>query len=771
MRAVLRWAGRIALGLIALVVIIAGAVVWQFAASRPQLSGDVRVAGLSAPARIIRDEHGVPHIFGESARDVYFALGYAHAQDRFFQMDLTRRSMQGRLSELVGELTLRFDAQARIRGFNQIAAAQAAALSPELRGLIQAYADGVNARLARGAPSPEYALLMASPEEWDIEDTAAVALAMTDNLVGGFEREINEARLAARLSAAQLNEFYPAYPSWAPRSIDPRDLLHSAGAASNPGARAEDDAQPGSNGWVVSGALTESGHPILANDPHLPFAAPGPFYLVHLALPEGPLVGVTLPGAPFVVIGRNGELAWTNTTNEIDAEDLIDAPEGGFANVTAREERIRVRTSPFSAREETIEARDTPDGPILDPAWFSLEPLNGRVVALRSAALYRENGVATAVVAMARAQSVPEFIAAAEPWTAPFSNVLVASRSGQTGLLSTGRFPLRDANGRWTGSVPWAEQPNVIDPVAGYLTTANNLITPDSYPHPMPGSYAVYRVARITEQLRAGRVRTLGDAQTLQRDVSSIYVRRLLPVLTQAAEPQTEAGRAALARLRAWDGAMSRDAAEPLIFAAWTEALGQAIYSDELGEELFERARGPRMQFLDAILTGALGHWCDVQVTQPVETCVSLEGPALDRAAAMLAERYGADMSAWTWGAAHQAVFDHPLLTNVPVLGDMFTVRAPIGGDSDSVSVGIYANGEGDYTSYHGAGLRVVYDLGDLDRSRYVIAPGQSGHPWSPHFRDLMPLWSAGEGFEIRTDWDPRETPRGSRTLTLSPRR
>jgi penicillin amidase len=757
---------RILAALAALVLLYAGWVGWGFVSSKPQIAGERRMAGLQAPVQIVRDAHGAAHIFGANDHDVYFALGYAHAQDRFFQMDVTRRSTEGRVSEIVGTLGLKLDARARIEGFAGLVDTLTAALTPDLRANLEAYAAGVNARLASGAPSPEYAILLVKPAPWRVEDSVAVGLAMVNNLTLGDGEDLARAALAEKLTPAEIAQFLPPYPDWAPRSIDAADLP-ALGAPAPARAGVTDRAAPGSNAWVLSGAHTKSGKPLLANDPHLDFAEPAPFYLVHLRLSGGNLVGATLPGAPLIVIGRNDRIAWTNTTNEIDSADLIAAPAGGFENVRTRTETIVVRDWFGFSHKETISARRAPDGPILDPAYFNLKAYKGRPVMLRSAALDPHNRVFSAIAAMTGAQSVAGFIAASEGWTAPMTHELVASTDGDIGLVSTGWLPLRDESGAWAGSVPWTAQPNIENPKSGIIVTANNLATPAAYPYPMPGAFATYRITRIRTLLDQGAGADLDAAAAMQMDVASVFAERVLPPLVAMAAPQTPAGAAALAKLKTWDGAMEGERPEPLIFAAWIGALSRAVYEDDLGPDLFKLYAGPRQNFLDTVFTGPAAAWCDRKGTPQRETCAALAGPALDEAAAALAKRYGDDQDRWRWRAAHQANFAHPLFGAMPLLGALFDVRQGVGGDAGTIFAGAY-EGE-DFTDRHGPSFRVVYDLSDLNRSRFVIAPGQSGHPLSPHFKDLLDDWASRRGFEIRTDFDPAKPPPGSSTLTLTP--
>jgi len=751
-------------------------VAWQLFVEKPKIEGKLRVAGAEAPVRIIRDVYGVPHVFAENEADAYFGLGFAQAQDRFFQMDLTRRKMHGRLGELLGpvrrdgeDVVLRSDAQARIKGWSQAAQAQTALLPAQTRQVVEAYTSGVNAALRAGAGGPEYWLLLTKPQTWRPVDTMAAALAMTDLLTGGEARDLEAMRLSKRLSARQLEEFYVGYPDWAPRSFGRGDLTPgwSAGGAGGP----DDRPAPGSNAWVVSGQKSGDGKPVLANDPHLPLAAPGPFYLAHLHWPGRDLVGASIPGAPFIVIGHNGKIAWGTTTHQIDAADIEPAP---LARKAFAERREMIRQRGFAGLSSTataITVRTTEHGPVLDPTWFDL-PGDGRDgLVWRSIADDPDNGLAVAMHAISSAATVEDFFAATRTWVAPPQSLVVAAVNGDIGLAVPGRFPLRDPSGGWIGEIPPEGRLEAKNPVQGWFATANNLMPPIGYAFPTPGIHTPYRMARITEVLAQAQIHGPADAEALQGDEASPFARRLKAAIEQAA-PQTDAGRTAQAQLAAWDGAALKSAFEPTVFAFFLRALGPAVYGDELGEALLARHPGPRMVFLDAVFNGELGAWCDdVDTASRRETCAETAGAALDAGALALRGALGADPDSWTWGEAHQAVFRNPFLSALPVVGDAFTVRVPKGGDMSSVNVGGLSFTGGDFTTSHAAGLRMVAVLSDLNATRFQLAPGQSGLPASRHYRDLAALWGNNEGFQIRTDWEPASPPAKSAVLLLRPQR
>lgn len=769
----MRWVIRGVAGILGLAIMIAlvvsGYVYYRFSSSQPRMEGTIEVAGLSAETQIIRDEFGVPHIFGETDEDIYFAIGYAHAQDRFFQMDMMRRYVHGELAALLGHLnanTAIADARSRNRGYHLVAQAAVENAGPDMRRAIEAYTRGVNARLAEGRYPPEYLFLQAAPEPWELHDSAAVVVYMADSLAAGEYAEIANRELAELLSQEQLEEFLPGYPDWAPTMLQAEDFPppQPEMPVEGPTTEAQPDFDDGSNAWVLSGEHTVSGEPLLANDPHLALGAPGIWYFARLDLPQGAVVGATIAGSPLVVLGRNQVSAWGFTNTGFDVIDMQPHAAGALTT-TERTEVIEVR----DGENLTLTFRDAENGPVLSPDYFNLDVFGDQDVVLVSTALNRDNRVADVSLDLMLSQSWEEFVEAGRGFTAPMQNMHYAHIDGTIGYTTPGLLPIRDENGNWTGYVPYDDLPRVRNPVSGRVASGNNRITPDNYPYDTPGTYAAYRAERIDQRLNEVEQHSPETFQHIIMDVTSAQATRILPALRDA-QPETDLGAYGLALIQGWDGDMAAVRSEPLIYSLWYRDIAEAIYGDELGEN-FNRFLSTRRVFTENVLIGNDNHWCDDITTDNAETCAQRLGLALDRAMERGVERFGSDIENWTWGSAHQAVFDHPVFTgtSLPLLDDWFTVRQPVGGDSSTVNVAVYSVRAQSFDVFHGPSLRAIYDLSDLDSSRFMHAPGQSGHPWSDHYRDLAPLWAAGESFEMRTDWGPDNTPEGMRVLTLQP--
>jgi penicillin G amidase len=775
MRLALRWLCGGLIGLVLLASIgLAGGYIW-LRQSLPVVEGTIEVQGLAAPVRIVRDAHAVPHIEAESFEDAIFAQGFVHAQDRLWQMDFRRRLGAGRLAEVLGPAGLPTDRLIRTLGFERAAKASLAHLRPDTLALLEAYAAGVNAWLAtRTGPLPlEFLILGYEPEPWAPSDSLVWMRVLALDLSSNWRDELLRARLARRLSEDQIADLWPGSAASAPVTLVEiaRGLPADALAAALPPAPPPG---MGSNAWVLDGSRTTSGAPLLANDPHLALSAPGPWYLAHLKAPERELIGATMPGLPGVVLGHNGSIAWGFTNTGPDTQDLFvervdpDDPTryltpDGFAPFATRDEVIEVE----GADAVTLRVRETRHGPVLSdllPATATGAVLDGdQVLALSWTALADDDVSIEALLDLGAARDWPGFAAAARSNGAPMQNVLYADTAGHIGFIAPGHVPIRaKGDGRWPvpgwtgefdwqGVIPFAKLPRGLDPPDGAFVNANNRIVPDDYPYLLTADWdPPHRARRIVEALGDDR-HDVASFGRLQADQLSLLARDLLPLMLEA-KPQSEAGATAQARLAAWDHVMRPDAAEPLIFAAWYRQLSRAIYADELGD-LFYAYWGVRPQFMEHVLRSRPA-WCDDVGTAAVETCAMQAAKALELALADLERRFGSDVQAWRWGEAHPARMLHPIFKDQPVLARLFAIEHPTGGDNVTVNVGHYrpANEADPFASVHAASYRGLFDLGALERSRFIASTGQSGNPLSPHYRDLSEPWARGATIAMTTE-------------------
>ena len=773
-RRLLRWLGWTLAGLVLLsVVTAAGGYLW-LRQSLPQVAGEIAMAGLDAPVTIVRDRWGIPHIEADDLLDATFALGFVHAQDRLWQMEFQRRLGAGRLAEVLGATALPSDRFMRTLGFQRQAEASLAHLAPDTLAWLEAYAAGVNAFLdTRTGPLPPEFLILghAELEPWRPADSLVWLRLMALDLATNYRDELARVRLARRLTEEQIADVWPTYPESAPITLVelaralPWDELAAALPPGAPGG-------VGSNAWVVDPGRSTTGGALLANDPHLGLQAPGVWYLAHLETPELALVGATIPGIPAVVLGHNGTIAWGLTNTGADTQDL-------FIERVDPEDPTRYLTpagpAPVELRQELIEVaggapvplavRATRHGPVISDLLPDAAATFGadRVVALAWSALAEDDLAVQALLGIGRARNWAEFVAALRDVGGPMQNIHYADASGHIGFIAPGRVPIRKSgDGRWPvpgwtgeydwhGWIPFDALPRVLDPPDGVLFNANNRVVPPDYPYLLTADWeAPYRARRLAQLLQPG---AFGPAEfaAMQADRRSLLAEDLLPVML-AAEPGGAAAAAAMARLAAWDRVMRADSAEPLIFAAWYRELSRLIYADELGD-MFNGFWHVRPQFMDRILTRRQ-IWCDDIRTGPVETCAELAAAALDAALRDLARRFGDEPDAWRWGDAHPARMGHLVFADQPLLDLLFNIEVTTGGDSVTVDVGHFnpRNERRPFASTHAATYRAIYDLADLDESRFVAATGQSGNPLSRHYRNLTQLWAAGRSVPIRRD-------------------
>ncbi len=774
--------GRIGLGVLyVMVVLVAGGFVggffWLYT-SLPIIEGTLEVSnGPKAPVEILRDKRTVPHIFAENQEDAYFGLGFVHAQDRLWQMEMMRRLAAGRLAEVAGRKALTSDRFMRTLGFQHLAKKQYAALDGTVRRALDAYAAGVNAWVAAtsGAFPPEFTLTGFKPEPWQPTDSLLWGKLMAFRLSGNWRDELLRARLAERLSAKQIAELWPAYPTDGPVSAKQatapwKGLALDALAAALPVSPA--GLGGASNGWVVAGRNTETGKPILANDPHLGFAAPVLWYLARIEAPGLQVTGATVPGVPFTILGHNGRIAWGMMSTQSDLQDL-------FVETVDPNDPGRYLTPdgprPFSTRTEVIKVRggedinltvrETRHGPVISDAMAGNGTTGGsKVLALAATFLAADDLTPQAVYRLNRAQGWHDFLVAMKDFHSPQQNFVYADVDGAIGFLAPGRVPIRQSGrGRvpgsgasgatdWAGFISFDELPKAFNPRSGRIVNANNRIVGDDYPHYITDDWAApYRARRIIERLDEGKHQTLESTARIQLDTVSLMARDLLPRLLAGTAPSAAADRA-LAKLRAWDGVMSRERAEPLIFNAWLRELNRGVYSDELGP-LVADYWSLRPRFMAAVLDGG-GTWCDDIGTPRREDCPDMISAALERALTQLTGSFGTDMETWRWGDAHRASFAHSAFAKLPVLGRYTNLAIESGGGNYTVNRGASrVNNEADpFANIHGAGFRAVYDLADLSRSRFMIATGQSGNPMSPFYADMLKGWRDGDALDLGTD-------------------
>jgi penicillin amidase len=746
-------------------------------AALPPMEGEVAVPGLLEPVEIIRDRWGVPHIRAANRRDLFFAQGYVQASERLFQMELVYRLTTGRLSEIFGELSLPMDRFVRTVGWNRAGRRIAEKNDDLSREIVTAFLSGAQAWLeVMPAPPVEYGLLgglqpwLPGPDEHDA--IAASIVFMAWSLSGNWDTELLRVEIANRLGWEALLDLFPGLPDEAGPVVPGRRGGANRAAALELLRQAPDlPTGQGSNNWVVSGARSETGRPLLANDPHLLAQLPSIWIEMHLTAPGIDVAGVSLPFAPGVTIGHNERIAWGFTNVGGDTQDLYleRLNEDGTAALycdsweplTIHAEQIIVRGQDEPV---VVHARETRHGPILDSYLLGSRDaivVEGGITesyALRFAGF--EEGIRPSVTwALNTAGSWDEFREAMREWHCPGQNTVYADVDGHIGYQCTGLHPVRRAgdgtvpvpgwtgDDEWDGWVPYDELPWSFDPDEGYLVTANQRPHDDSYPWFLGSDFVpAFRARRIAQRITERPKHDMSSFSGIQMDTVSLPARELLPLLLRT-DPRTERHREALALLAGWNGDLAVDSAAAVVYEVWNAKIAEAVLLPRLGEDLYRhyhslRESGNAFQFqaLPNLLLMPTARWFGEDGAEARDR-VLLD--ALDAALDELTSTLGGGPGTWRWGDIHRIRFAGPL-ARIPGLEELFTGgEGPIGGDEQTVMQGLYSIGEGYEVSVLSS-WRMVIDLADLDHSLGVNTLGQSGNPASPHFNDQFPLWLDG---------------------------
>ena len=762
MRRVLRALRRAAIVLATLLLVALGvsaALIWQ---TLPGDNAALHLPGLAAPVDVAFDRDGIPRLRARNERDAAAALGYLHARERMFQMDMTRRAAAGELAEVIGSAGLPNDRLMRTLGVRLSAEADLAALDPDTKAVLEAYAGGVNAWIAgHGRFSGAEYLIIGAPRPWQPVDSVLWGKMMGLFLSGNWRTELARAALLAKLPPETVEALWPndAGGDGKPEARLTPELgeLATRLAALLPQFPAPFTLPAtASNEWAVDGTHSASGAPLLAGDPHLGFAMPGTWYLARIDLPDRTLAGATAPGLPFLVLGHNGRIAWTFTTTGADTQDLfIETPAGdGYATpdgpkpFQTRRETILVRGS--DPEERTV--RLTRHGPLVSD--LAATP-GGPMMALAMANLAPGDSAAAGLRALNLANDVDAAGRAAAMISAPVQNLLAADRT-RIGLFVTGRVPIRragdgstpargdDGSHDWTGFASGDALPRNVAPATGRLVNGNERIAPADFPVFMGRDwFADWRARRIRRLLATSDKHTVASFAAMQIDAVSLFARDLLPRLARVT-PTDAPSRTALSLLAVWDGTMAREKPQPLIFNAWMRRFRAALL-DKAGVNDNAAVAGWEM------VAAALAREAKAAPSLCAGPCDPLLASSLAAAMKDLTASQGGTIANWHWGDVHTAVFGHPMLAGLPLLHGLGERRIAVSGDDTTL---LRAGMRGDsFDAVHGASFRGVYDLADLEASRFTIAPGQSGNFASPLAWNFVRSWR--EGSTITLDATP----------------
>ncbi|TDR40690.1 penicillin amidase [Tahibacter aquaticus] len=801
---------RVLVFVVAPALTLAGGGLWHLRKSLPPVQGEV-VAGVAAPVSVQRDAMGVPHIVAASDRDAFYAMGFVHAQDRLWQLEIQRRIAAGRLSEVFGKDSIPQDIWFRTLGFSQSARSAWTTLSPQAQQSLQAYADGINGWLA-GNPvlPPEFAVFGIRPEPWTVFDSLAWAKVFALDLGGNFQREIDRLMVARSASPRTLQALFPQYPAGAALTVAQlgaaplEPLQQLAQFQKTLESRLQIGGRfVGSNAWVVSGKLTANGAALLANDPHLALQIPSLWYMASLRGDQLDVAGATLVGLPVVVFGRNRQIAWGGTNLMADAQDLYleqakpednayYAVNGQWVPFDTREEFIQVKQD-FPAflrnklRPLRILVRSSRHGPIVSDMFKVLE----QPAALRWTALDADDSSYEAFFRLNFAGDWDAFQQALSQQVAPAMNFVYADRAGNIGYLAAGRIPTRHGGDgmlpvpgwtdsyEWNGSIPFTAWPRSYNPASGFLVSANNKPVADDYPYLIGSDFATpTRADRITALLGqardAGTPLDLAAMQRIQGDSQSEPARRLLGRLLQH-EPSSDRQRLAYRYLKDWQGDMRGDSQAASIFNAWTRHLKRQLLANDLGgnwnksdESQYTRSVVDSLDLdsLQRVLDDEQGQWCSPRdAVSPEPVCDDVLDVSLNRALRELLKIDGDDsMQDWAWSSMHETVYRHTPFSDVSVLRDVFQRRIGNGGSPDSVNVANFSLDKSGYVQDFGAGFRQLIALapGAVEHL-YMNSTGQSGNVMSKHYDDMVERFRNVEYAAMRSDSG------GAQGITLIP--
>jgi penicillin G amidase len=780
--------------------------------SFPQVDGEIQLAGLDGEVNIYRDGYGVPHIYASSLHDLFFAQGYIHAQDRFWQMDFWRHIGSGTLSEMFGAEQVETDVFLRTMGWEQIAEQEIAASSQEAIAILTAYSEGVNAYLADhsgAAISLEYAILGLltpdyDPEPWTPVNSMTWAKAMAWDLRGNIDGEIERALLMKVFTPEQLTDLYPAYPSDHPVIVDSFPVEGSAlpvmQSTGSTGLQFSTDTLQatakvlalldpllgtsgtgiGSNSWAISGALTEGGMPLLANDPHLSIQMPSIWYQVSLhCRPKGEtcpyeVAGFSFAGVPGVVIGHNDRIAWGFTNNGPDVMDLyiekVNPDNTNQYEVNGHWEEFETRTETIQVgggEPVEVSVRSTRHGPVISQV-YGLEEFEAQagmdlpqdfVIALRWTALEPAH-IFEAIWGFNKAQNWDDFREAARDFTVPAQNLLYADVDGNIGYQMPGNVPIRQ-NGdgslpvpgwtddyEWTGYIPFEELPFVFNPESGYIVTANNQSMPRDYPYLVTTDWDYgFRAERIAAMIEnAPGPIDMAYIQQMQGDSTSLNAETMVPILMSL--PMD--GRYDEVRqftLAGWDYREEASSQAAQLFERfWWNLMVDTFYDEPFPEDYFPEGGSRYYEVMRNLVQQPESTWWDdLSTTGNIETRDDIFLRAFTETVASEEGSYGKSLEDWpTWGELHTATFRNATLgeSGISLIESIFN-RGPFstsGGESIVNATGwtVGQSFEVDWLP----SMRMIVDLGDLRGSLTVHTTGQSGHSFHPHYVDLAPLWA-----------------------------
>lgn len=750
---------------------------WLMSKSKlPQIKGSQKVKGLHEAVEVLRDKWGVPHIYSKNNKDLLFAQGFIHAQERLWQLDFSRRVVNGRLSEILGEAALPVDRAMRTLGMFRTSAKEIQHYPDVMRELLDSYCQGINAwidtAIQKNKLPIEFTLLGYKPESWRMEDTSAWGKMMSWTLEANWQSELYRKLLLEKLGAKKVSELeIDIDKEWA--VILDAGLAMGAGKSSDatrPYGRARVGEGVGSNNWVLHGSRTHTGSPLLANDMHLELTTPGIWFENHLVSDELNVTGVSLPGVPLIIAGHNQYIAWGLTDSCPDMQDLYEEHirqlnDGGW------EYEYKGQWLPADVHKETIHIKggrthienviETRHGPIINylfqEAFPQVQPMALRWTALEPDQTFK------ALYDMNQARDCQEFHEALRDFSNPSQNIVYADVNGNIGYTMNGHIPVR-AKGEgmvpspgWTGEYEWInylsldELPHMINPSAGFIATANNQIERKDYPYFLGKDYLVSdRCGRIVEMINAQEKIDVDYIQSMQQDRTSISARVMASALGKLRSEDKEICEI-IQKMRKWNGILDANSFEACIYEATIRQAVSLVISQHMGiVGLRAQGKGPfsgqwpdhLWEWFVRLLEKPDSAWFDMGKGEKRDEVLVL---ALKKAIHYLKAELGPDMRRWNWGRLHKLVFGHVLGLQKP-LDRIFSIGPfPVGGDGTTICASFSSYSNLDPHPIVGPPFRFIIDLGDVNHGWGVLAPGQSGNLANRHYSDGVRPWLEGK--------------------------
>lgn len=725
--------------------------------AEPQVEGTLSLKGLKDRVTVVRDRWGIPHIYAENIENLLFAQGFVHAQDRLWQMELFRRTVSGTLCEIFGEATLDSDMFIRTMGLRRTAEEEAKQLleskHDRLREIYDPYIRGVNSSIdiQRETLPLEFTLLNHRPSKWAVTDSIIIMKMMAWNLSSNWLSELFRLELFEKLGEKRASELLP-FKVTEHSSIVPSMRPNASG-----------DIGLGSNNWVIDGEKSETGKPILANDPHLSIMTPSIWYENHLICPGMNVIGATIVGFPGVIIGHNENIAWGITNSGADVQDLfvekINSEDDTEVLYDDEWKKMKIITEKFNVRGgEAVEKRIriTRHGPIIDSYPIGRKAPNYKKIQGEENFSLRWIGhdstveLALAVLKINQAENWEEFKDGLKYFYTPSSNLVYADINGNIGYYMTGRVPIRrkgqgllpvpgwTGEYEWDGYIPFDELPQSYNPSTHFIATANNKIVSDDYPYHITHEWSSpYRIRRIVQLLSEKRKLNIEDFKRIQGDFTSLRAKELLPFFLNV-KMESERQRMAQESLLSWDCELGAESQPALIYEFWLSKLVKNLLLDKLGENLYKRYIN-RADILN-LLKYPSEYWFPGESNSNFENRDRMIPRSLDEALDEIESLLGEDTEKWRWGKIHTVTFSHAL-SSIPGLSQVLD-RGPLerGGDRTTVNNTGFDSVAG-FEQFWGASYRQIINLDDFSRSVSTHTLGQSGHPFTKHYDDFIPLW------------------------------